>query len=367
VRLPARGGTGTVGDAKGRRDRMTHKSLVSRLEFVSGSLPETPVVRLAHDKLDLYAKLEFSNPNGTAKDRSAYWILKKAIELGEITAGSTVVESSSGNFALALASFCRALGVSFVPVLDPNVNAPTEAFLRMACDRVEKVDELDPTGGFLRTRLARVQQLRSELNSAYWPDQYSNPNAMLAHYELTGDELCRAFHHIDYLFVGVGTGATIAGLSARVRQSFPKVRVVAVDAEGSIISGGPPRRRFIPGIGSSIMPPMMQDAVIDDTAIVPEWDAVSGCHQLLRRHGLFVGGSTGSVYAAISSYFADYRGPRPTVVFLCADRGNAYSDTVYNPVWVEQTIGAENAYSHGLLTTPIMPTATKWGRRECPA
>lgn len=313
---------------------MTTNPLLRRLDRIRRSMPQTPVVQLEHDALDLYAKLEFTNPNGSSKDRSAYWMLKQAVERGDITEDTTIVESSSGNLAVSMASLCRALGVPFVPVIDPNCNTTTEAYLRSVCDRVEKVTERDPSGGFLNRRLDRVTELRETAESVYWPNQYANTDALLGHYRLTGGELVRAFRRIDYVFVGTSTGGTIGGLSLRLKETYPGVRVIAVDAEGSAIFGGPPKTRHIPGLGSSITPPLFDHALIDDVVTVPELDTVQGCHQLLRRHGIYAGGSSGTVYRAISSYFAGHTGPRPTVVFLCADRGIAYADTVYDPAWV---------------------------------
>ncbi|TVT61175.1 2,3-diaminopropionate biosynthesis protein SbnA [Amycolatopsis rhizosphaerae] len=309
-------------------------ALAEGLDRIGAGFVETPVVRLDHDRLNLFAKLEFGNPNGSVKDRSAYLILKRAAERGELTPESTVVESSSGNFAISLASFCRMLGVPFVPVIDPNVNPATERFLRTICERVEKVTERDASGGFLHNRLARTNALLTLLDDAYWPNQYANTDAADAHHRLTGGELCRVFDRIDYLFVGVGTGATITGLSRRMRESLPGTKVIAVDTVGSAIFGDRPRARHIPGIGSSIRPPLLDHAQIDDVVLVSETAAVAACHRLLRRHGIYAGGSSGSVYAAIEEYFAGCHGTRPTVVFLCADRGTAYADTVYQPGWL---------------------------------
>ncbi len=313
---------------------MSERALAGRLDRIAAGFAETPVVRLDHDRLDLFAKLEFGNPNGSVKDRSAFLILKRAVQRGELTAGSTVVESSSGNFAISLASFCRILGLPFVPVIDPNTNPATERFLDLACDRVEKVTGRDDNGGYLRTRLATVRHLMSTLDSAYWPNQYSNMDAADAHYRMTGAELCRVLDRLDYLFVGVGTGATITGLSRRIKERMPRTKVIAVDTAGSAIFGDSPRDRHIPGLGSSIRPPLLEYAQIDDVVIVPETATVAACHRMLQRHGLFVGGSSGTVYAAVEEYFRGYRGPRLSVAFLCADRGTAYADTVYRPEWL---------------------------------
>ncbi len=317
--------------------------LLDRITRLRAGLSGTPLLSLADEHLDLVTKLEFCNPTGSAKDRSALWILEQAIRRGDITRDTVVVESSSGNFAISLASYCRMLGIPFLPVIDPNCNAPTEAYLRAMCDRVEKVVDRDATGGYLHTRLARVQELVADLDVAYWPNQYANPDAFDAHYRFTAGELCRTLTKIDYLFVGVGTGGTVAGLSRRVKEAFPRCTVVAVDSAGSAIFGNPPRRRRIPGIGSSIVPPLVERAQLDDVVIVPEPWAVDGCLDLYGRHGLYAGGSTGSVYAAIQHWFAEHpvSGRRPVVVFLAADRGHAYANTIYNPAWANELRAGE--------------------------
>ena len=315
------------------------ESLWSRLEIVGRRFTGTDALRLPHDGIHLFAKMEMANLAGSAKDRSAYRILREAVRRGEVNRRTTVVESSSGNFALSLAMLCNWIGIRFVPVIDPNVNASTEAALRRVCEQVEKVTATDATGGFLLSRLDRVSQVLDKLDDAYWPDQYSNPDAAMAHFHLTGAELVDSLPHIDYLFVGVGTGATIAGLSHRVHETCPRTTVVAVDVEGSAVFGLPPRRRLIPGLGSSIRPPMVDEALIDEVVVVTEWDEVLGCHTLFHDAGIRAGGSTGGVYAAINRYFEGHCGSPPLVAFLCVDRGEAYAETIYDQAWVAAHFG----------------------------
>jgi cysteine synthase len=202
---------------------------------------------------------------------------------------------------------------------------------------VVKVEERDDTGGFLKTRLEMVNQLCASVPGAYWTNQYGNLDAVEAHYQLTAGEICAEFESLDYVFIGVSTAGTIAGVSRRLKAHYPDVRVIAVDTEGSVIFGGPPRKRTIPGIGSSIVPPLVSQAVIDDVVLIPERETVCACAELLIKHGLFVGGSSGSAYAAVKRYAAKMPGgPRPTVLFLCADRGTAYLDTVFDPEWASR-------------------------------
>lgn len=309
--------------------------LATRLEILRSILRPTPQVPLAMEGMELFAKLEYVNPIGSIKDRSAYWILKRAIERGEIDEETTVIESSSGNFANALAAFTRLLGLRFIPVIDPNISGFYESFLRRLCPTVVKVEDRDDTGGFLKTRLQMVAQLCESIPNAYWTNQYANPDALEAHYELTAGEICADFDALDYVFIPVSTAGTIAGVSRRLKERFPNVRVIAVDSEGSVIFGGAPHKRHIPGIGSSIVPPLLGEAKVDEVVLIPERETVEACRELLMRHGLFVGGSSGTTYAAVKRLAPQMTASRrPTVLFLCADRGTPYLDTVYDPAWV---------------------------------
>ncbi|MFE0513375.1 2,3-diaminopropionate biosynthesis protein SbnA [Streptomyces sp. NPDC058964] len=334
--------------------RRVDQFLIERTKHIRRGLMGTPLVPLADEQCDIVAKLEFCNPAGSTKDRSALWILEQAIGRGEITHDTTVVESSSGNFALALAFYCQMLGLSFVRGIDTNCNEATEAQLRVLCERVEKVSVRDTAGSYLKSRLSRVQELLVELDSAYWPNQYANPDARDAHYRFTAGELIAQAGPLDYLFVGVGTGGTIAGLSHRIKETYPRCVIVAVDTEGSVIFGGPPKKRRIPGIGSSIVPPLCGEALIDQVEIVSEVRAVDACGVLVAKYGLYAGGSTGSSYAAVQDHFARHRprAHRPRVAFIAADRGHAYAQTVYNPAWV-QRLRAETAQASGATALAV--------------
>lgn len=313
------------------------QALLARLANLRKILRPTPHVSLAMDGVDLFAKLEYLNPVGSIKDRPAFWILQRAAERGDISENTTVIESSSGNFASAVAAFTRLVGLQFIPVIDPNISGTYESFLRRTCDRVVKVDERDDTGGFLKTRLRMVEHLCETMPNAYWTNQYGNPDAADAHYQLTAGEICDEFDSLDYAFIGVSTGGTIAGMSRRLKERFPNIRIVAVDTQGSVIFGGTPRKRHIPGVGASIVPPLVSQALIDDVVLIPERETAAACRELLVRHGLFAGGSSGTAFAAIKRYLPKMdrsrTGKRPTALFVCADRGTPYLDTVFNAEW----------------------------------
>src|SRR5437867_12661283 len=166
-----------------------------------------------------------------------------------------------------------------------------------------------------------VQQLCASTPHAYWPNQYANPDAVDAHYHLTAGDICADFASLDYVFIGVSTGGTIAGVSRCLKERYPKVRIIAVDTQGSVIFGDTPRKRHIPGVGSSIVPPLLRHARIDDVVLIPERETAAACRELLLTHGLFAGGSSGTVFAAVKRYATRMGGPkRPTVLFVCADQ-----------------------------------------------
>lgn len=301
-------------------------------------LGRTPVRQLPSDNVELYAKVEYTNPTGSIKDRAAFAAISDGLKYGSIGPDTTIVESSSGNMGVALAGLANYLGLHFVPVIDANIVATNEMKLQWFCTRVEKITEPAAEGGMLGARLGRVVELIDEFEEPYVIYQYLNESCVNAHYFGTGAEIVSQVPDLDYVFVAVSSGGTLCGVAKRLKEDIPGVRVIAVDAEGSAVFCGQPRPRRIPGIGAGIVPPLIKRVEIDDVVIVSERDTVQGCIEMRDQFGLFVGGSSGSCYAAIKQYFSSYRSRvRPKVMFLCPDSGIGYSDTVYNPDWSRST------------------------------
>ena len=158
-----------------RRTPQPASRLLARLEQLRRTLRPTPHVPLAVEGMSLFAKLEYTNPVGSIKDRSAYWILKRAAERGEICDRTTIIESSSGNFASALAAFTRLVGLQFIPVIDPNISPTYESFLRRLCPTVVKVEQRVDTGGVLMDSPAMWKELCATHPSRRWSRQCSHP------------------------------------------------------------------------------------------------------------------------------------------------------------------------------------------------
>lgn len=298
----------------------------------------TPLLKLKHSDQHLYAKLEYTNLMGSIKDRAACYILKNAISQGRIDESSVIVESTSGNFGVALAVLCKKLGLKFVPVIDANITQEKEALLEALAHEIVKVEERDSTGGYLLNRLAKVQELLRELPGSFNPNQYENPDNYLSYYHTLASEICDSFTRLDFAFVSVSTGGTVTGLSLRLKEKFPGVKIIAVDIEGSVVFGQTPCIRRISGLGSSFRTPIIEHALIDNVMILSHQQIVEGCNMLLREQGIFAGGSSGAAYYAAVSTLESMRSKGQQAVFICPDKGSAYLDTIYNQKWVDQYV-----------------------------
>lgn len=308
---------------------------INRLEKFIGN---TPVLNLSFGPVNVFAKIEYYNFTGSVKDRAAIGILKDAIVKGKIDSGTTIVESTSGNFGFALAGICNQLQIDFIPVIDPNISSHKEKKLEMFSREVVKVSERDETGGYLLNRIKVVKQLIKDIPNSFHPNQYENEQNFLAYYNSLGIELNDSFNRIDYVFAAVSSGGTIAGVSLRIKEKFPQAKVVAVDIEGSLIFNSIPKRRHISGLGASLRTPIIDRAVIDEVMILTEEEIVAGCKELLNEQGMFAGGSSGAVYKACKKKFANEPGREKNVVLIFPDDGNGYMETIYNPAWVQANI-----------------------------
>ena len=282
------------------------------------------------------AKLELMNPSGSMKDRPAAFIVERGLADGTITAGSHLVESSSGNFGIALATAARVHALDFTCVVDPKTTPANLRILNALGAEVEIVTEPDEHGCYLGARLRRVAELCREGPDRVWINQYANERNWQAHYHGTAAEILADLDRpIDCLVVPVSTTGTILGLARRLRHDFPALRVVAVDAAGSVIFGGPAGPRHVPGLGAGRRPELLAPGEIDEVVSVSDREAVAGCRELATSEGIVAGGSSGAVVAAIGRL----RPRLPAqwqVLTVLPDRGDRYLDQVYDDAWVDR-------------------------------
>lgn len=218
---------------------------------ILSTIGNTPLIKLSNlfqnSGFEVYAKMELLNPGGSAKDRPALRMIQEAWKEGRIRPGTVIIESSSGNMAISLAMICKYLGLRFISVIDPRTTETNIQILKALDAKIDYVAEPDPeTGEFLPARLTRVQQLLAEIPGSFWPNQYGNANNYLAHYHTTMKEIVTELGRVDYLFCSVSTCGTIRGLAEYARDHGLKTKIVAVDAQGSVIFGGNKGSRRFP-------------------------------------------------------------------------------------------------------------------------
>jgi 2,3-diaminopropionate biosynthesis protein SbnA len=308
-------------------------------ESVVSCIGRTPLVQLSRlftdPALQVVAKLELLNPTGSSKDRPARLIIEQGLREGTITPATHLVESTSGNLGIALATIARVYGLRLTCVVDPHTTPTNLTILRQLGATVDMVTQRDHTGGYLHTRIRRVQQLVDALPHALWINQYANERNWQAHYHATAGEILADLDQpIDALVAPVSTTGTILGLARRLRPAFPALRVVAVDAVGSVIFGGSPGPRQLPGLGASRVPELLSPAEIDDVVYVNDREAAHGCHQLVACEGILAGGSSGAAIAAITKLAPTLPVPYRILTVL-PDRGDRYLDMVYDPTWCD--------------------------------
>ena len=319
--------------------KMTRKVVPSILD----SIGDTPLVELGnlipgfHSRV--FAKMERFNPSGSIKDRTAYSMIRAALQSGELVPGrSVVVESSSGNLAIGLAQICRYFGLRFICVVDRNTTERNLAILDAFKVEVEVVTEPDPAGGLLAARLRRVRELAATVPNAYWPNQYANPMNPRAHHDTMREIEEALAGKVDYLFASVSTFGTLRGCADHIRRAGLSTTVVGVDAVGSVIFGGSAASRLLPGHGASVRPPLADNSMVDEVIHISDLEAVVSCRRLLMTEAILGGGSSGATVAALEKV-SDRVPPGSNCVLIFPDGGDRYVDTVYSDTWVRRNFG----------------------------
>jgi N-(2-amino-2-carboxyethyl)-L-glutamate synthase len=286
----------------------------------------------------LLLKIEGFNPAGSIKLKTAIGLVEDAERWELLRPGGHVIESSSGNLGVALSSVCAARGYRFTCVTDPNTSPQNAAYIRAFGGQVVVVDTKDANGGYLQSRIDYIHDRLEKTPSLFWPNQYANQANPRIHRDRTAAAILAEVPEVDHLFIGAGTTGTLMGCAAFFRDHSPHTRIVAVDAAGSVTFGFPPGKRHVPGIGTSRRPELCDPDLVDDVVLVPEVEAIRMCRAVARSRGIAVGGSTGSVLAAVARVGSALPSGS-TVVAISPDAGDRYLTTIYDDTWVEERFG----------------------------
>jgi 2,3-diaminopropionate biosynthesis protein SbnA len=281
-------------------------------------------------------KLEGANPSGSVKDRTAAALIKDLDRRRLLHRESIIVESTSGNLGVALATIARRRGLRFQAIVDPKITPENLARLLALGTHVECVTQPDDGGGYLLSRLRRVHGLCASSDRFVWPDQYTNPANPWAHEHGTGPELlAQSAGELDAVLVPVSTGGTLAGIARCLRREAPATRLVAVDVRGSVALGGQPAPRLLTGIGASRSSAFLSAAMFDERIFVADAEAFAFCRALVAATGIWIGGSSGATLAASVRLLTAQSGLE-RIVCVCPDRGERYASTIYNDRWLAE-------------------------------
>jgi N-(2-amino-2-carboxyethyl)-L-glutamate synthase len=302
-----------------------------------GNTPMEPIYLVIEGKVrKVHLKLEGANPGGSVKDRTGYALIQDLERRGLLRKGSVVIESTSGNLGVALAFICRAKGYEFLAIIDPKTTKENVAKMQALGAKIELVEQPDESGGYLLSRLARIQELCQISDKYVWTNQYSNPANPSIHYTSTAAEIYRQLNgRVDAIFVAVSTGGTLAGIGRFFREISPATSIIGVDARGSVIFGTPPGPRKLTGIGSSRSSNFILKEMYDTHMLASDEEAFALCHSLYAATGIKVGGSSGAALSACANYLKHHP-ELENVVCICPDSGDNYTSSIYSSQWLQK-------------------------------
>jgi cystathionine beta-synthase len=311
---------------------------VDYVEHVTDLVGNTPLVKLnalaEGVGATVLAKVEYFNPGGSVKDRIALRMIEAAEKSGELRPGGTIVEPTSGNTGVGLAMVAQRKGYRCVFVCPDKVSEDKRNALKaygaevVVCPTAVAPEHPDSYYN-VSDRLVR------EIEGAWKPDQYSNPENPESHYLGTGPEIWRQTEgRVTHFVAGVGTGGTISGTGRYLKEiSNGRVKVVGADPEGSVYSGGSGRPYLVEGVGEDFWPDAYDRNIADEIIPISDAESFQVTRRLAREEGLLVGGSCGMA-AAAAIQLARRLGPDDVVVVLLPDGGRGYLSKVFNDDWM---------------------------------
>lgn len=292
------------------------------------SIGRTPLLRLNALGADLpgtvWLKLENRNPGGSIKDRVAFHVIDKTMEWGDIEAGGTIVEATSGNLGIGIALVAAVRGLHCVLTMPDSMSVERRNLLHaLGAELV-----LTPAAEGMKGAIKVAEALAEERNGLLF-GQFSNPLAVEAHYLTTGPEiLADSVGHVDVLVAGVGSGSSITGTGRFLKENIPGFKVMAVEpAESPVLSDGQAGQHGIQGIGANFVPAILDRGLLDEIIQVPTAEAMTTARRLMRLQGVCAGISTGAnVLAALSVAARPEMRGKNIVTFAC-DTGERYMST----------------------------------------
>lgn len=299
---------------------------------------KTPILKLKNttnktSEAEIYAKLEGLNLTGSMKSRSALGMIEEAEKRGDLKPGYTIIESSSGNLGYAIAAIGRQKGYKVIIVIDPKTDTLKRNILRAYGAKLYIVSKPDETGAYQPSRIKKVRELIKKTPNAWTPNQYQNSDNPLAHYKKTGPEIYEDIKDIDVLIGSVGTCGHMMGISRFLKEKIPDLRVIGVEPEGSVLSGGTYHPYLTQGPGLSFVSKNLDREIISEIVKVSDKDAFATSRELAKKEGILYGASAGSIIH-IAKKIAKELGPNKKIVTVLPDDGFRYGMNFYSDNWL---------------------------------
>ncbi len=306
-------------------------------EKVTDLIGKTPLVKLTNYikenelEADIYAKLELFNPAGSVKDRIALAMINDAEEKGLLKKGSVIIEPTSGNTGIGLASVAAARGYRIILTMPETMSVERRNLLKAYGAELVLTDGAKGMKG----AIAKAEELSKEIPNSFIPGQFVNPANPAIHRATTGPEIWDDTDgKVDIFVAGVGTGGTVSGVGEYLKSKNPNVKVVAVEPAGSpVLTKGVSGPHKIQGIGAGFVPDTLDTKVYDEIIAVENEDAFKTGREIARKEGVLVGISSGAAVYAASVLARRPENKGKIIVALLPDNGDRYLST---PMFTEE-------------------------------
>lgn len=273
----------------------------------------------------IVAKLEYFNPSGSVKDRTAYALIKDAEQQGKLNKDSVIIEPTSGNTGIGLAFAAAALGYKLIITLPETFSMERRKLLQALGAEIV----LTPASEGMRGAIRKAEELAISIEHSFIPQQFSNPANPDIHRKTTAEEIWRDTEgKVDIFVAGVGTGGTITGVGEFLKQQKPSVQIVGFEPfDSAVLSGGKPGMHAIQGIGAGFIPEIYNPSVVDEIIKIRNEEAFETSRELARKEGLLVGISSGGAVYAARKLAERPENKGKTIVAILPDTGERYLST----------------------------------------